>query len=144
MSATVLRRRIAFQSCCLRLGTTFSVCLVVLALAGLASAGSGSCSLGSAGHVNYQTTYSSGLCGQGGDTQYETWAFNTFVYVDASGHNHSLGGSASYSWLSSGSYTIGCPPYGPEPTNGLVLDGSGYQITFYPEYEGYASCKITE
>lgn len=81
-------------------------------------------------HLTYTVSYSGGSCRTG---SYQQTNYSNVVYVDLNGSQISLGGGGSYITSPGGS---GCPPSGPEPTNGMTYTGTSgpesYSISFMP------------
>ena len=84
-------------------------------------------------YVIYSMTYSSGNCGQMGQSHYQIWGFSNFTYYDEFGVSHAMN-------VNGGSYGISpggsCPPNGPNPATtpwtGTANDGSGLKLYINP------------
>src|ERR1035441_6122739 len=73
------------------------------------------------GHLTYTVTQSGGSCGMYGQGSYQSANYSNLVYVDLNGNQNALGGGGSYITSTGGN---GCPPNGPEPTNGITYTRS--------------------
>jgi len=85
------------------------------------------------GHLTYTATQSSGRCGPNGSYSYQQTNFSNLVYVDWNGAQNTLGSPGTYFNSPGG---MGCPPNGPQPSNGVTFTGTTsaahYSITAVP------------
>jgi hypothetical protein len=88
------------------------------------------------GHVNYTYQYYYLQCGGG---YYQEWVYTSLVYADPNGGQHSYSGGGAY-FLSPGGPN--CPPTGPSPVNGVVINDSGFVLNFIPGVNGNPSASI--
>jgi len=107
--------------------TIVPACLVLLMLAftaSVASATTDTAPLGANGKLTFTQTYGTGSCPDG---PYDWYTYSSFNYVNPAGTSFPLSGSqAYYDAHNCGSYV----PSGATPPGPLVLNGSGYTITF--------------
>jgi hypothetical protein len=78
-------------------------------------------------YIGYSMTYYLGHCGYMGQSTYQQWTYNNFVYHDEFGARHGFGQTLYYFVSPGGS----CPPNGPQPPTPppvVTTDGSGYTL----------------
>lgn len=97
--------------------------------------------IGTDNYLVYSMTYTSGLCGQSNQYNYQDWQYGGFVYYDGTGA-HRFGYTPGFIQTNGPN---ACPPNGPEPPTVHPIpanDGSGLTMYATP-YAGYISVYLT-
>jgi len=90
------------------------------------------------GTLSWPWTRTTQSCGIGGSSQFTEWLDGPFTFV-FHGTSYPLGGQASYI---DDFNNDGCPPDGPNPAAGEILNGPTFTITFHPGASGSGTATI--